>query len=352
MSTKPADRIGWIDAARGLSVLAIVLFHVVIWVYLPGAGQHSNPIQKLWERQGEILGSIRIPLLLLLSGMLVSKKIRNGSGDPKLRYSIATNYYFYALWLLVYFLIFIVIQIQVPHAFHSVGQLVRQLFIPDTTLWYIFALVVYTVVLGLLRTVPVAVVLPVSVLGSIAVVVSPLDGLWTKIPENMMFFVLGVYGSRLLFSAASWVRWWHPVLLCVTAVCALYTAGRVPWEILAVSLRLVFKVASAALGLWVVIFICRSRAISKPLSALGRRTLPIYVLHAPMLYLWLWASETLWTDAYLSSTGSTAWNVLFPVSLTTAVVAASLLLFTVFTKCGLNFLFEAPFRPGTKNHRA
>ncbi|MET4588832.1 acyltransferase family protein [Arthrobacter sp. 754] len=99
-----SSRIEWIDAARGLCVIAVVLFHVGYWHFLKF--EHAGSIAfPLWETVAIALGSVRMPLLLAVSGMLAASKIRNGFGNGKALSASLTNYYLYAVWLLVYALL-------------------------------------------------------------------------------------------------------------------------------------------------------------------------------------------------------------------------------------------------------
>lgn len=343
-ASKPAanNRIAWIDAARGVSVAAIVLFHVVLWDYTPLTANHDPYLDPLWQRQGEILGSVRIPMLLLLSGLLASSKIRSGFASPGALRSMAVNYYFYALWLMIYFAVFLVIGIQVPHAFTTAGAFFRELLIPGTTLWYIFALVVYTFVLTLLHRVPAWLMLTVLLVMTIGLPETlGLDGMWAKIIHNLVFFAIGVYLAPLLRGAHTWLRWWHGLPLAVVAAGSLWSSGKLPWEAAGNLLYLSFSLAAAALLLWGVILLCQIRMLRGFLTFIGTRTLSIYVLHAPLIYLLLFAEQKIWPSAIQDVAQNPMIMSIYPLVVTAAIIAVCLGLERI-TRNTVPFLFRAP----------
>ena len=69
-------RLGWIDAARGSCVLAVVLFHVISW-HLP-ALDVAPGAERVLEPVTSYLGSLRMPLLLAVSGMLAGPRVMAG----------------------------------------------------------------------------------------------------------------------------------------------------------------------------------------------------------------------------------------------------------------------------------
>ena len=101
-----SGREGWIDMSRALSVIGVALFHTTEWIYLPALGpQMESSAGRLWVTSDVLLGHIRLPLLLLLSGMLAAGKVREGLGWLKTRVWIITNAYLYLVWAFSLFMI-------------------------------------------------------------------------------------------------------------------------------------------------------------------------------------------------------------------------------------------------------
>ena len=57
----PRERLAWIDTTRGLGVLAVVLFHVLIWNYATLV-EEGSAVASLWDQVGSSLGRVRMPI--------------------------------------------------------------------------------------------------------------------------------------------------------------------------------------------------------------------------------------------------------------------------------------------------
>jgi fucose 4-O-acetylase-like acetyltransferase len=72
--TKPARaRQGWIDVLRGLAILLIISLHASVIIELFG--------RKAWApavKFNDLFAPYRMPLLMLLSGLLVEDSLRKG----------------------------------------------------------------------------------------------------------------------------------------------------------------------------------------------------------------------------------------------------------------------------------
>lgn len=360
MQSAPAEpgsaavRIPWIDSARGLSVVAIVLFHVVLWDYLPTPGASNSPLKGVWAFQNGLLGSVRIPMLLVLSGMLASKRIRRGFADPGLSVNIVTNVYFYWMWLCIYGVFFLATVGSLPHRIERPIDFFQNLLLPDTTLWYIFALVVFVLLLALCRRMPPWVVLAVLVV--LCVVVrsgNSVPAMWPRIPESAIYFALGVYASDWLTRMAPRLRWWHLAPLLMLPPIFLVAHGRVDVELIQDVLELFVQLSFAALAIAVVIKACQFKLMRAFGESVGRKTLAIYVLHALLLYGWMLFGQTHFGSEMRSVVfGSSIGSSLYPLVMTLIVVLLALGGHKVATVVGLRFLFVAPPMLRSLVHRA
>ncbi|MGP5226445.1 MULTISPECIES: acyltransferase family protein [Micrococcaceae] len=337
-------RISWVDSARGLSVIAIVLFHVVLWDYHDIPGAENPPLSGFWSFQNGLMGSIRIPMLLLLSGMLASKKIRRGFGASGVYVNIFTNAYFYFLWLGIYGAFFLFTTGDLPHRITGVRDFALNLVLPDTTLWYIFALVVFVPVLAVCRQVPAWCVLATLVIVFIAMHAwSESPAMWTRLPGSMIFFALGVYGARWLSQMTQKVRLWHLLVLLMVPPMALFVHGRVNVEVIQGALGLVVQLSFAALALAVVIKMGDLKIIRRLGQTIGRRTLAIYVLHALFLYIWLlFGQSQVGTEFREAVFGSAFWGSLYPMLVTFMILGLSLTVHWLVSGTRFRFLFVAP----------
>src|SRR3712207_6187420 len=156
-----------------------------------------------------------MPLLLAVSGLVTAGAVRAGLRDRRTVTRTLANGYLYVVWLVVYALVYALLQGPLPHRVDGAGGVLHQLAAPDTPLWYLYALALYTVGLAALRRAPAWSVLTGLAAVSVAARVL-LDGaaMWPRILELAFFFALGVYGRPLL------LRFAETVTLGRAAACA------------------------------------------------------------------------------------------------------------------------------------
>jgi uncharacterized membrane protein YcfT len=348
------SRIDWIDAARGLCVIAVVLFHVGYWHFLKF--EHAGSIAfALWETVAIALGSVRMPLLLAVSGMLAASKIRNGFGNGKAIQASLTSFYLYAVWLLVYALL------SIPAAMTgatprvgTVGDFFLQLVVPDTPLWFVFALALYIPLLTLCRKLPPAVVLAaLAVVRMLTVLIPGSDsGQWAKVPELAFFFAVGVYGKALLIRLAEVRRLFHaavaiPAFLALSGLSLALDLAPVADQALFILRGLAAIVALVA----VISTLTRNRGIAAAGSWVGKRTLGVYVLHVPVLDGIVFAFQGPLAPAVPVIANSATMALTYPLALTAVVALACIALEYLLKKCGLGFLFSRPQAKTAARHR-
>ncbi|WJH23217.1 acyltransferase family protein [Pseudarthrobacter defluvii] len=335
-------RIEWIDAARGLCVAAVVLFHVGLWHFL--RFEHDSSVAfTFWDAVATGLGSVRMPLLLAVSGILAASKVRNGFGNGKAWSSSLSNYYLYAVWLLVYALLSIVLADSPrPQRVVSVGDFFLQLIAPDTPLWFIFALAVYVPLLTFCRKLPPSVVLAALAVLSIltALFLDTTAGQWGKVPELAVFFAAGVYGKNLFLHIAE-----ARTVLCFAVAAPVFVALMALPEIhpgIDQAVYILQGLAAAAALVAFISAITRYRPIAAVGSWVGRRTLGIYLLHTPIMDFLVLAFHGPLSPVAPAISNSVPMALLYPLVLTCAVIAACVGSEYLLRKCGLTFLFQRP----------
>lgn len=341
----PKERHVWIDAARGLSVLAVVFFHVCLWHYWKLGDVAESNAGLAWHAINTVLGSVRMPLLLFLSGMLASSKVRSGS--KRVVASVSANYYLYVSWLLIYGLLsWASSTADTPHHIESLGDFATQFLFPDTPLWYVFALAVYLTGLTLLRRVPP--VLVILVLTAVYVVITvDMDSemrfttsLWYQIPRLAVFFALGIYGRQFLLDRVPTHRYSLVVLGTAAGVVLFAVSRGVPLHPLAqetLDMTRNLCLALASLGL-----VCIATTWTKAARVgqfFGQRTVGIYVLHFPLVSAVVLLGEGPLRSSALKATGNSALCLLYPLAVSALVVAACLLIEHTLRRLHGNFLF-------------
>ncbi|GEK21305.1 acyltransferase family protein [Cellulomonas xylanilytica] len=339
-----APRLAWVDATRGYSVAAVVLFHVVLWWTLASPAGIADPGDSLWRTVNSWLGSVRMPVLLAASGLVMSRQVRAGLHRSTTVFRAVGNYYLYLVWLALYAVFFVVVPAtELPHRIDGVGDLLVQVVAPATTLWYLFALAVFIPVLAAARRVPAWLVL--TALVPLSVWAHTLDdtaSFWPRILEVFVFFAVGVYGAPLLRRLG---ERGGPGLLLATAVLAagVTLLGRVmEGPVLGGVLFVLRGTAFMLLAVVAVALVVRWGPALRLGVGLGRHTLAVYVLHPLWIYLLLWATAGAAGALVDGVLGSAVGALLAPLAITAAVIALSLGVEVLTRRAGWSALWELP----------
>lgn len=339
------ERHAWIDAARGLSVLAVVFFHVCLWHYWTLDGVAGSRAGETWRAINTVLGSVRMPLLLFLSGMLASSKVRGGSN--RVVASVAANGYLYAVWLLIYgFLSWTLPAGDTPHRIESVRDLATQFLLPDTPLWYVFGLAVYLTGLTMLRQTSPAVVLSFLTLAYVVITVDMASetrfstGLWYQIPRLAVFFALGVYGRQFLMDRVPHHKYSLTAFGAVAGVVLFAVSRGVPLHPLAqetIDMTRNMCLALGALGL--VCILTTWPTAARAGQFFGRRTAGIYVLHVPLVSSIILLDQRSLHSVAVQATRNDVLSALYPLVVSALVVATCLLVENALRRAHGDFLF-------------
>jgi uncharacterized membrane protein YcfT len=331
------------DTAKGLCILLVVSWHVIWKSYLHIDWGEPGVLGAAWSVFGRSLLPMRMPLFFLISGMLatsaVTRKWRVVARDK-----VAGFGYLYLVWLLVHtaVLFFLPIPFDTEMA-RSAGDLIAQATILPTALWYLYGLALYFVIAKLVRKLPAPLVLAVAFALSTASaagwIYSPANN--ASLYQNLFFFLAGLYLRPHVEEMARWSSWWQVVgtglsfLVCLV-ILARFNAMDFPgvWPATSIVATLFAVLAMAKIARW--------RTLRRPLAALGRRTLPIYVMHLPLLaYVhWLLAGVVPGLPGPLRLVLA----VVEPVLLTVALVATCLAAHHGLVKAGAGWLFAMPVR--------
>lgn len=336
-------RVGWPDVAKGVCIILVVLWHVVTKhaIGVEGAG----PITEAWATLNAQLLPLRMPLFFLISGMFAGGAVTAPAG-LSWRRRAGRLAGVYVIWVVIQTIVLAWTPDFDTARAENGWQLLAQLTISPTNLWYLLALAVYLVIARLVRRVPTTAVLPVAfVIAAIAAagLVPDLGNLW-QLVQNLFFFLTGLRlrSSIERFAAASGpVRTLMLGGAYVAAVGAVGILGMRQWPgvwpLLAMIAVAVGVAACALLDR-------RAGAIARPLRWIGQRTLPIYVIHMIPLAL---------IDGALRGLGwitTPAVEAVWPVVLTAVVIASCLAADALLVRARLGRLFD-PLRAVTIDSR-
>ncbi|MET3466763.1 acyltransferase family protein [Microbacterium sp. BDGP8] len=339
----------WVDIAKALAILLIVVYHVTTWFagyVAPWVFEHRSFI--VWRELSRVLVPVRIPLFFLVSGLLAQRAITRPWGDLW-RSRFATPLWVFAIWTCL---------IAAPWSFRAapgdpaghLPMVVQSLLLAGTHFWYLPALVVYIAVAK------VAVGRPRWALGASALatfVVGPLlvghlDVLGPVLGPNVerlflfaVWFCLGCFAPSLVQRVSTLRYRWLIVAGAVFAFA--WTLVPLGW----LAQRVVVPTITIA-GIVALVLISRILERAAVVRTWGRylarRTLPIYVVHAFLLEVLALVMTRLPIGAspgLALPVGS--WTAALFVPVTFAlVVAASLALDAVAPRIGARWLFTAP----------
>ena len=302
-----AARLDWVDAAKGLSILLVVLHHTV-W-YLQRSGQAPAAVIAA----NEALASLRMPLFFLASGLFVAGPLA-APWRTMLHKRVAFFVWLYLLWTLIRFTFFAtLVPLGVdPDDSANPLNVVLALLLPGPSMWFLYALALFSVIGKLLRRVPVAVQLAASgVLSALAGAgLLDFDSRWTYMSRFLFFFLLGWHGKQLIERLAR--------------------ASSLP-KVVAAAVGCVAVAFGVLFAAWVSRYV-----IGRPLVALGRRTLPIYLTHM------LWLAAIVTGIRFIEFPSVVAYAL--PVVITVALVGLSLMTHWLLMRAGGTWLFALPSR--------
>ncbi|WP_367882278.1 acyltransferase family protein [Rathayibacter oskolensis] len=312
-----------------------------MWNYA-GLVDGTSAVAAAWDQVGSSLGRIRMPILFALSGLLAHRGLLLGWRAGTARLRLVSNAYLYVVWVVLYGVFFALLaRPDFPHSIDTLAQFALQLVFPTTTLWFIFALAVYPLVLVGLRALRV----PdwgILLIGAAAWFVAAnlrviLFG--DALLQNFVFFALGVLGAEQLrrFSRPGVVVLLAPLGVFLLAVLGGHLVDGPAADVfgfVASTGAIPLAVASAAL-------LCRWAPAARLGSAIGRRTLPIYLLQVPLLGLWslLADPEAEWLVALLRNPLA---ELAYPPLVTAAIVALSLGIRSLLARIPSDPLFSVP----------
>ncbi|MFZ8757478.1 acyltransferase family protein [Microbacterium sp. HMH0099] len=271
-------RLRWPDVARGGAMMLVVLAHTL--QLLDAYGWSLGWL----DTANTFLTAIRMPLFFTIAGMLATSALRRPWGRLW-RTRLLLLVYVYVLWMAVRTVWFSF----VPWPLSDLPPWASFLLLPvwpTTGLWFLYALVLYTVAAKALsrapRWVSLGAAAALSVLAAYDLVPTGDNPIWRSIALYLLFFLLGVHGSDLWKALAARTRaWWAvPALLLVPAAFGVFTlvpsAG-------AGAARVLLSTVCVAACIVLASVLARVPGLSAPFAAVGRRTLPIYVMHTLLL---------------------------------------------------------------------
>lgn len=329
-----ANRIEWLNLGKAISILLVVVYHARHSAYLID-WHHADQIGPVWEAAGDLLRPLRMPFFFLMSGLLAAPSL----GQPWERVRLKRVYrpfYLYALWAAILMLL-------IP-AFPRLGPLdgglafkLVLILCGSTVAWYLYALGLFYLFCRATDRLDARLVAALAL--GIAVLAAGLEGRINDFLFSMMrclvFFAVGARFRQPILDWAARASW--PRLCGLAAAAAgLFAAS----DAIGLPTNPVLDSAAVMLGITATVLVARGLAFARTLgNSLSTRTLPIYLLHFPLVAALPPVADSLLPEVVL---GSMMAGLLFPLVLSAIAVMASLGLYAAALKCGGRWLFNLP----------
>lgn len=280
-------RFAWIDIAKGICIILVVLGHTVDWYMRNFTG--NVPI-ALTHFAGW-LQPLRMPLFFGVSGILASRKVRLSLN--RLWSKTAGLYFLYCLWTGLYCLKLLIPSARSGLPYPGWDQLALAFLLP-VYVWYIWALPVFYMIASGLERIPggkgIYAIIPMALLamasGSVERAVGPIvhppfDAVHVQnVIYNLLWFYLGLKGRDIwigVVARSEWGKLWIAVFGYILTF-AIASRLHMPEGLSLVCSALALMAALQTLGL---INPCAS--IGRMFGFVGRNTLPVYVMHTMLL---------------------------------------------------------------------
>jgi uncharacterized membrane protein YcfT len=339
-----AARDTMLDTAKGIAVLGVVLIHAHAW--LGAVGVHADALDFVTGRM-----TIPLPEFFFVSGAVVASSIVGPEASPAtLRRRVASILWVYVLWQPVVFGYRVLGDTAVTRDTTDwPGEIARFLAFPvrpNGELWYLWALAVSLAVTYLTRRVPGPLVIAIAT--TLFVTVYPFGrsfigperwhqlgpGLQQVLP-HAVFVVVGVRYGSVLIGLFARMRWWQAVI--AVAVWQGYAAALATAPSGAREAGVVLQVVLGFIATFAVARSLTSVRSMRPLAALGRQSLPIYLLHTTVIVVLL--AICVATDVVSVIRAAT---IPFAIALVALSVSTALGISVVVRRARAGWLFRAP----------
>jgi uncharacterized membrane protein YcfT len=320
-----AARIDWVDYAKGICIVMVVMMHSVLGVELAAGQTGFMHVVVAFARP------FRMPDFFLISGLFLSVVIDRG-WRIYLDRKVVHFAYFYLLWVTIQFG-FKAPSFAAESSWSHVGLLYLESFIePFGTLWFIYLLPVFFVVTKATRRAPPLLIWGVAALLEMTHIATG----WTVIDEfaaRFVYFYSGYLFASYVFALSDRARARPALALAGLALWALIDGGLVAlgcseWPLISLALGLAGACAIVTIGT----LLARAHWLSF-LRYCGEHSIVIYLA----FFLPMASTRTL-----LLRTGLIHDIGTVSLIVTIVGVVGALLIWWAALAVGANFLFERP----------
>jgi uncharacterized membrane protein YcfT len=326
VKSDPSYRIDWVDYAKGICIILVVMMHSTLGVEkaIGQTGALSAFIE--WARP------FRMPDFFMISGLFLARRIHVPWRDY-LDKKVVHFAYFYILWMTIQFALKGYGLYAEGGLFHLAQHYALGFIDPFGTLWFIYLLAIFFVATRLLQPVPRVLIF----LAAAALEVAPIHTGWMVIDEfaaRYVYFFVGYWLAQSIFQSAE-VAWRRPLPVLVMLL-GIWSAG----HSLAMAqgmadlplMSLVLGLAGCGAVILSAVLVARTGG-AQWLRYLGANSIVIYLAFFLPMSATRSVGLKLWPSIHpdLLSTATTIMGVVVPV-----------LIFWAVRDTPLSFLFSRP----------
>jgi uncharacterized membrane protein YcfT len=324
------QRIEWLDLAKAGCILLVILCHVQMYSTL--VPWRTPAVTEGWNEIVALARPFRMPLFFLVSGILASRLLDRAWSEGG-RQRAAHLFFAYAIWaVIVAAATALILGKSLPHP----GRFLLSLVSGSTETWYLWALPTYLFIAWATRKLPWWI--PIG-LALVVAATAP----WAS--ERAYRSIL-----RCLPLFLAGTRLSGPILACAAAATPRRLAAAALLFAIAYGARRAVpslpQPATDAAAVLVAILAIPLAArrwprLLPPAQWLAARTLPLYVLHFPLVALLSLMARRLTSPAMAQSP---LFAAVYPLLMTAAVASLCLLLHRLLLGGGFGWLFDPPMK--------
>lgn len=260
-------RVEWLDAARGIGIILVVLGHAERGLVTSGILNGS-----FWPVFDLAIYTFHMPLFMLLAGINVKSSLAKGTG-AFLKGRARTIAYPYVLWSLIQGAM-LVAMAGVINGKGDWSKLLRIGWEPISPFWFLYALMAFVLLVAVTGLRP-RILIPLAIAGLAASGLLQGETILHQMAYMFPFFIIGALGSQD-------IKQWRAHWLWLPVIAVVWLAG---YHIVPTDIRLPYltpwSFPAALAGCAFVM--CLAQAMRGPVSAmfaaLGRISMTIYVMH-------------------------------------------------------------------------
>ncbi len=342
-------RIVWIDIAKALAIVLVVQYHVATHASAVFAGL-SGWAWEIWSGLSQLLIPVRMPAFFLVSGVLAANAL-NRPWRALARPRYAAILWPYLLWSVV---LTVVIALRgADNPWLAILERLPRILQGGDGYWYLSTLVLFFTICRLCRRFPGWLLLGSFILWFFASLVPSVlpDATPEALAANVyrwatfgMWFVIGAFGRAVVLRIGARPSWdlIAPAVLSFGLCVWLTDRLRDSESFNGIPMSKPLSVTGVALLLSVSVLLARWPAAVRLGLYLAARTLPIYVVHAVLVYgIRLIAYEQGWLVQLTDGPNDLAVLVALPLTVV-AMVAISTWLADLVAGTKLAWFFTAP----------